>query len=96
MDVAATVRVKSAGGPNDKPDRARLERAAALLKDQGFVIQRLGRYGVSIVGKGEDFHRALGVKPEPGKALSGPVAPRDPELRELIDLIEVVPKPENY
>ncbi len=96
MDVAATVRIKSAGGQNAKPDRARLERAAELLKDQGFVIQRLGRYGVSIVGKDEDYLRALGVKPAPGKALSGPVAPREPELRELIDLIEVVPKPEQY
>lgn len=94
MDVAATVRVKSAGDSSDRPDRARLERAAELLKGQGFTIQRLGRYGVSIVGKDEDFHRALGVRPEPGKALAAPVVPREAELRDLIDLIEVVPKPE--
>jgi hypothetical protein len=95
MDVAATVRIRPVGDPNDKPDRARVERAAELLRRHGFTVQRLGRYGVSIVGKDEDFYRELGVRPAPGKALAAPVVPREAELRELIDLIEVVPKPES-
>ena len=42
-DVTATVKVRSSDGSGEKPERERVERAAELLKESGFAIQRLGR-----------------------------------------------------
>src|SRR4051794_36463786 len=95
-DVTATVKVRSSDGSGEKPERERVERAAELLKESGFAIQRLGRFGVSIVGKGHDFARVLGVEPEPGKALAAAVKASKPELNELLENVEVVPKPNLY
>jgi hypothetical protein len=96
MDVTATVKVRSADGSDEKPARDRVERAAELLKESGFAIQRLGRFGVSIVGKDHDFARVLGVAPEPGKPLAAAVKTDQPELNELLENVEVVPKPNLY
>ena len=46
MDVSATISVKPADG--EKPDRAKLEEAARLLKESGFEVMRIGRFGVSV------------------------------------------------
>jgi len=97
MDVTATVKVRAAaGGSADKPEPARVERAAALLKERGFAIQRLGRFGVSIIGSGETFARVLGVDAAPGKALAAAVKTDTPELNDLLEHVEVVPKPNLY
>jgi hypothetical protein len=91
-DVTATVKVRSADGSGEKPERERLERAAELLKESGFAIQRLGRFGISIVGKDHDFARVLGVAAEPGKALAAAVKANKAELNELLEHVEIVPK----
>jgi hypothetical protein len=96
MDVTATVKVKPADGSADKPGRERVERAAALMKRSGFAIQRLGRFGVSIVGTDADFSRVLGVDATPGKALAAAVKTDKPELDDLLGHVEIVPKPELY
>ena len=96
MDVTATVKVRSADGSDEKPARDRIERAAALLEQSGFEIQRLGRFGVSIVGKHKDFARVLGVECEAGKPLAAAVKANEPELNELLENVEVVPKPKLY
>ena len=90
-DVTATVKVRSADGSGEKPERERVERAAELLKS-GFAIQRLGRFGISIVGKDHDFARVLGVAAEPGKALAAAVKANKAELNELLENVEIVPK----
>ena len=94
MDVSATISVKPADG--DKPDRAKLEEAARLLKESGFEVTRIGRFGVSVTGKQDDFSRVLGVEAAPDKAMATPAKPAQRELGDLIDKVEVVPKPQLY
>jgi hypothetical protein len=95
-DVTATVKVRSPDGSSEKPERERVERAAELLKESGFAIQRLGRFGISIVGKDHDFARVLGVAAEPGKALAAAVKANKAELNELLENVEIVPKPKLF
>jgi hypothetical protein len=94
MDVFATISVKP--GDGDKPDRAKLEEAARLLQESGFAVMRIGRYGVSVSGKQDDFSRVLGVQAAPDTAMATPAKPTQPELGELIDKVEVAPKPQLY
>ncbi len=94
MQVAATVRVKAKQG--EKPDRARLEEVAKLLQDSGFQILRIGRFGVSIQGEQSTFARELGVEASPDRALNAKAAPAQPALHNLIDGVEVAPKPQLY
>lgn len=96
MDVTATVKIRAADGSDNQPDRDRVERAAGLLKEQGFTIQRIGRFGVSVTGSDDHFSRVLGVKAAPGEALVAPVKTDKPELGELLEHVEVVPKPNLY
>ena len=96
MDVTATVKVKAADGSADQPARDRVERAAGLLKEQGFTVQRLGRFGVSVVGSDDRFSKVLGVKAAPDKALVAPIKTGKPELDDLLEHVEVVPKPNLY
>jgi hypothetical protein len=95
MQVSATVRVKP-DVLGSKPDRAKLEEAARLLKDCGFNILRVGRFGVSIKGEAASFSDVLGVEPKPDKALSAEAHPAQQELRDLVDLVEVTPEPQLY
>ena len=95
MEVAATVRVKS-DVSGDKPEQAKLERTADVLQSLGFQVLKIGRFGVSIRGEETDFSKVLGVEASPNKALSAEVNPTRPELKELIDLVEVTPKPNLY
>jgi hypothetical protein len=94
MDVSATISVKRVDG--DKPDRSKLEEAARLLKESGFEVTRIGRYGVSVTGKQDDFSRVLGVEAAPDKAMATPAKPAQGQLGDLIDKVEVAPKPQLY
>jgi hypothetical protein len=58
----ATVRVRSATDTaGERPDPARMERAAAPLQQSGFEVLRIGRFGVNIKGDDQAFQRELGV-----------------------------------
>ena len=58
----ATVRVRSATDTaGERPDPARMERAAALLQESGFEVLRIGRFGVNIKGDDQDQGRRPGV-----------------------------------
>ena len=96
MQVSATVRVRPGTAGQERPDRARLERAAHLLSQAGFDVLRIARFGVSIRGEDSDFARVLGVKAVPKTALAAPADPPSPELRELVDLVEVTSEPTLY
>jgi hypothetical protein len=94
MQISATVRVKASHG--GKPDRRRLEEAAKLLRQSGFNVLRIGRFGVSIRGDDRDFSRVLGVKAEPNCALKVNVSPEQGALRRLVDLVEITPSPQYF
>ena len=55
-----------------KTDCAKLEEAARRLKERGSEVTRIGRYGVSVTGKQDDFSRALGVQAAPNTATATP------------------------
>ena len=61
----------------------------------GFSVLRIGRFGISVEGTVEDFHRAFGVTVESGKALVSTVAPAAPGL-SAIDLVEVASSPTTF
>ena len=96
MHISATVRVRLDAADQLGPHRARLEEAARLLKEAGFEILRIGRFGISIRGRRDDFSRVLGVDPAPNKALAAPVDAPDAQLRDLVDLVEVASEPKLY
>lgn len=94
MQVSATVMVYGDG--DAKPEPHQLEKAAKILRENGFDVLRVGRFGVSITGNTEDFARVLGVAPTPGVSMSAPANPNEPSLRELVKSVEVVSKPEMF
>jgi hypothetical protein len=96
MQVSATVRVRPDPADRDEPDRARLHEAARLLQQAGFEVLRIGRFGVSIRGEHRDFSRVLGVDAAPNVALSAPVDVQNPQLRDLVDLVEITSSPKSY
>ncbi|MEM7120578.1 MAG: hypothetical protein AAF563_04825 [Pseudomonadota bacterium] len=67
-----------------------------MLKERGFLIKRIGRFGVSIEGDDETFDRELGMKLAKGKSFVGKPHPELEQLERLIDLIEVTSEPEYY
>src|ERR1700687_3926790 len=91
----ATIRVRgSSGVPNARPERERLDLAAKLLANEGFDVLRVGRFGVSVASEDENFARVLGGDPK--SAPVGPVQPREQELKDLVDLIQVDREPEFF
>src|ERR1700674_2624782 len=96
MQVSATVRVRPGSADQGEPSRGRLEEAALLLRQSGFEVLRIGRIGVSIRGGQHDFSRVLGVDATANKALAAPVDAPNAQLRDLVDLVEVVSEPKLY
>ena len=95
--ATATVRVRAdGGGAEARPDQAKMERAAALLKESGFEVLRIGRFGVNIKGDDQAFKRALGVDVSNAKSLVEAPRPSHQELSQLIDLVEITGKPLNF
>lgn len=93
----ATVRVSPPNSePGQRPDREHLERAAQLLKESGFEILRVGRFGVNIQGDEQAFARELGVHLLGQDPLVEPVAAPHRELNSLIDLVEVAGRPMSF
>jgi hypothetical protein len=96
MLVTATVRVCPRQQGSDRPDRESLEEVARILRESGFSILRIGRFGVSIRGEEAEFAMVLGINAEPGKRFSGAPEAINLRLGELIDLVEVAPDPKAY
>jgi hypothetical protein len=95
MDVSGTVRVTPSPS-GEKPDRSRLERTAEILKESGFDVLKIGRFGVSVRADANAFRNVLGVSPSTDTALCSATEPKNSELRNLIDLVEVTPRPHLY
>jgi len=93
----ATVRVRpEADAAGGRPGQAKMERAADLLKQRGFEVLRIGRYGVNIKGDDQAFQRELGVDVSNAKSVVEAPRPAHQELSQLIDLVEVTGKPTNF
>jgi hypothetical protein len=93
----ATVRVRAgADAEGGRPDQAKMERAADLLKQSGFEVLRIGRFGVNIKGDPSAFQRELGVDVSNAKSLVEAPKPSHHELSQLIDLVEIADKPTNF
>ena len=93
----ATVRVRAGADAADgRPDQAKMERAADLLKQSGFEVLRIGRFGVNIKGDPSAFQRELGVDVSSAKSLVEAPKPSHHELSQLIDLVEIADKPTNF
>lgn len=94
----ATVRVRAATNTaDDRPDKADMERAAALLSESGFTVHRIGRFGVNIEGDAGAFQQALGV--DVSKSENGLVEtarPSHQELSRLIDTVEIAQPPTGF
>jgi len=94
----ATVRVRSATDTaTDRPDKADMERAATLLRECGFDVLRIGRFGVNIQGDAGAFQRALGVDVSKSKTgLVETARPSHHELSRLVDTVEIAPPPISF
>jgi hypothetical protein len=92
--VRASVRVVGVSAGQPSAERARI--AGKQLSRLGFEVLRVGRRGISIEGEPTQFEAVFGVHPEPGKALTVEVHPRDAELEDLVDYLEVAPEPVSF
>jgi hypothetical protein len=93
----ATVRVRSATDTaGERPDPAKMERAAVLLQESGFEVLRIGRFGVNIKGDDQAFQRELGVDVSKSENLVEAPRPPHQELSQLIDLVEIAKPPLNF
>ena len=95
MDVSATVRVTTSPS-EEKPDRSRLERTAEILKELGFDVLKIGRFGVSVRADASAFRNVLGCQRRPTRHFAPRPNQINSELRDLIDLVEVTPRPQLY
>jgi hypothetical protein len=73
-----------------------MELAARLLRESGFVVLRVGRFGVSIQGEDKDFEQELGVNIQGKEHVVEVPRPRSAELSRLIDLVEIAGPPLNF
>jgi hypothetical protein len=93
MIKTATIRVRSGDERGSRPERSLLERAAELLQESGFRVLRVGRFGVNVQADELAFQRELGVDLRgTGHVVEAP-HPRQKELSQLIDLVEVAKEP---
>jgi hypothetical protein len=97
MLLSGTVRVRPlSGGEMGRPSQVALQDVARLLTEAGFRVLKVGRFGVSIEGDDTKFKGVLGVNAAPDRALVAPINPSNPQLGKLVDLLEMVPKPQLY
>jgi hypothetical protein len=96
MRAKATVRVRPTDGSALLPEKFQLERAAEVLKAQGFDVLRLGRAGVNVEGDASIFEQELGVNVERPGGIVAKVKPKEPEHDELFDSVEIAPSPSSF
>ena len=92
--VRATVRVRSRAEAGARPWSEALTSAAGALEREGLRVVRVGRFGISVEGTPGEYAKALGVE----SLTTGvhEVNPRDAELSELADVLEIAGAPELF
>jgi hypothetical protein len=97
MSTRATVRVTPEDETGGRPAADRLQSAARILEGLGFGVVHVGRFGVSIEGDDDRYHKVFGVQlPRKNESLVTPVRPTDEKLAALVDSLEITPEPEYY
>ena len=92
--VTATVHVMaSSGDDKQRPEPARVQRAADSLRGLGFHVIRAGRFGVSVQGDRQRFEEELGITLGQAAGSGIVVSPRDQALTGLIDYVDILPPP---
>jgi hypothetical protein len=90
--VTATVHVTaSSGDDKQRPEPARVQRAADSLRGMGFHVVRAGRFGVSVQGDRQRFEEELGIAPGQTAGTGIVISPRDRALTGLIDYVDILP-----
>jgi hypothetical protein len=95
MDVVATVRVRT-DTENGRPSRGRVETAAGCLRNLGFDVLHLGRFGVTVRASPETFAHEFHINLKRDHAFVADIKPRTAVLAKLIDAIEVTPPAEYF
>lgn len=88
-DLTANVRVIPDDPAHRKPAPEKVLAAADRLDALGFTVVRVGRFGVSVTAPEEQFLDVLGCKPLSQNAPSMPISPNDPQLKRLVDAVEM-------
>lgn len=99
MTIKATVRVRPRQPVEprvSRPDPDDLEEAARLLSACGFLVRRVGRFGVSVEADADVFLRSLGVDLRHASDRVQVPRPASPDLDRLVDLVESSPDPEMF
>lgn len=99
MTIKATVRVRPrqpVEPPVSRPDPEDLQEAARLLSACGFLVRRVGRFGVNVEADADVFLRTLGVDLRLASNRVQVPRPASPDLDRLIDLVESPPDPEIF
>ncbi len=89
--VRATVRVRSRAESGTPPSSESLTGAAQALDRAGLHVVRVGRFGVSVEGTPDAYYQALGVTSLAAGVHQ--VQPRDAELANLAEALEVATDP---
>jgi hypothetical protein len=76
---------------NEPPSRGRVEKAATCLRNRGFDIVHLGRFGIMVRALPETYASEFDVDLMRDRAFSSDVKPRTPLLAKLVEAIEVAP-----
>ena len=92
MDTfTATLRVRPEGENSARPTRDRVQEAAEALRQRGFDVFHLGRFGVSVRGESPLFEREFGVHLLKDRATVAELELHNSTLAGLVDLLEVAP-----
>lgn len=88
-DFTANVRVIPDDPAQRKPAPEKVLAAADRLDKLGFTVVRVGRFGVSVTAPEEQFVDVLGCKPLSQDTPSMAISPSDPQLKGLVDAVEM-------
>ena len=80
-----------------RPSPRRIEQAASALKALGFNVVGRSRFGLEVEGTPELFRETLHVKLEEGeRGFASPVTEPVKSLKNLVDYVELLPRPQYY
>ncbi len=80
-----------------RPSSRQIDQAADTLGELGFRVVGRGRFAVEMEGAPEVFRNALRIHVEnTERGLACPIPSPDARLKDLIDFVEILPRPQYY
>ena len=80
-----------------RPSSQQIDQAAGTLGDLGFRVVGRGRFAVEVEGTPDVFRNALHIHVEDTeRGLACPIPSPDARLKDLIDFVEILPRPQYY